>query len=625
MLLHVLYPSRRDHNGFTPDSIFYEPPPPDDISDTSSDGSSSAFSTGTASPPNSGSISKNSIFDAQSLAPTIPFIRSKSSRNSIFDTPPSTEPSLRPPPSPFKPRQEDAYRGHSSYNQHAGDSNTTSMSPHALDMTPGASSGLSKKNAIFWDTAVSNPPSSGTINPSASRSTIQSPSLPRQPFTSSSSSRLISPSSFSSPPAHLGPTTPPILLDPSCPTLTPPQDISLVLLPTRKNLLGVGRHAEVYKATYTTPAHPTPRVCAAKRLNANKESQTVGLSEAYILRRLMSVGGQHENIIQLIGVKDEASFQAPAATTMHSSSSPQPNDDNRPTLSVGNPSSPIEHHRHPSTFSRSDSLRSDSSSSFDPIDWSPCLVLLLEYCANGSLWDWVQANREKIGRRLWMKWARQMASAVERVHSVGLVHHDIKPHNVLLTEMLDIKLSDFGTAVFTPATHTLQDGLGKGTPPYSPPELLSSPPRLYSYPVDIFSLGVTLFVIGVTGEEPYLLIRSPIELLVWVRKGGFWEWEESLRTMAAKDSPATRRESHAGVVRYLNGEPVPQDILMLLKAMMSPRPEDRPTASEVVNTLRDLDWGEETPGLGGGEGFDWERKGDQSLFGAADEEAQPDD
>lgn len=116
------------------------------------------------------------------------------------------------------------------------------------------------------------------------------------------------------------------------------------------------------------------------------------------------------------------------------------------------------------------------------------------------------------------------------------------------------------------------------------------------------------------------MIRSPIELLVWVRKGGFWEWEEHLRTLAAKDSATSRRNSMSNVVRFLNGEPVPQPILSLLKKMMAPRPEDRPTAVEVVEKLRLLDWGEEMPGLGGGEGFDWERKGDQSLFGAPDEE-----
>jgi serine/threonine protein kinase len=239
------------------------------------------------------------------------------------------------------------------------------------------------------------------------------------------------------------------------------------------------------------------------------------------------------------------------------------------------------------------------------------------------LWDWVQENKRNIGRRLWMKWAQQLSSAMERMHAIGLVHHDVKPHNIMLTEMLDIKMSDFGNAMFVNATSALEDGLGKGTLPYSPPELLATPPHPYSHPVDIFSLGVTLYVIGITGEEPFRMIRSPVELLVWVRKGGFWEWEERLRQFMT----STRTPPHSGdLVRFLNGEPVPIELLELLKRMVSPDPAERPTATEITAMLKEFDGGDDRfcGGLGWS-GFDVEKRGDQSLFGAEDEgtEAPP--
>lgn len=194
--------------------------------------------------------------------------------------------------------------------------------------------------------------------------------------------------------------------------------------------------------------------------------------------------------------------------------------------------------------------------------------------------------------------------------------------------MLDIKMSDFGTAMFVNATSVLEDGLGKGTLPYSPPELLATPPHPYSLPVDIFSLGVTLYVIGITGEEPFHMIRSPVELLVWVRKGRFWEWEERLRQFMTtartprsnlSQTPPTLSQN-SDVVRFLNGEPVPIELLELLKRMVSPDPAERPTAIEVAAMLREFDGGDDRfhGGLGWS-GFDVEKRGDQSLFGVEDE------
>ncbi|KAJ3028274.1 UNVERIFIED_CONTAM: hypothetical protein HDU68_002021 [Siphonaria sp. JEL0065] len=54
---------------------------------------------------------------------------------------------------------------------------------------------------------------------------------------------------------------------------------------------------------------------------------------------------------------------------------------------------------------------------------------------------------EGIGQDLWMRWAKQLASAVDYVHSFGFVHHDVKPHNCLLTANNDVKLADFGNAL----------------------------------------------------------------------------------------------------------------------------------------------------------------------------------
>lgn len=87
-------------------------------------------------------------------------------------------------------------------------------------------------------------------------------------------------------------------------------------------------------------------------------------------------------------------------------------------------------------------------------DPSPRLLLILEFASNGTMWDYVMSTKSNasstsLNRIVWQKWARQLSSAVAHIHSLGIIHHDIKPHNILITESLDVKLCDFGNAAFT--------------------------------------------------------------------------------------------------------------------------------------------------------------------------------
>lgn len=91
-----------------------------------------------------------------------------------------------------------------------------------------------------------------------------------------------------------------------------------------------------------------------------------------------------------------------------------------------------------------------------------------------------------------------MVRAVQRVHSLGLVHRDLKPDNFLVTNS-GIKLSDFGTARFLdgtePALLNVYDG-PPGDRRYTSPELIAClhdlTPQI-AYKADIFALGAILF------------------------------------------------------------------------------------------------------------------------------------
>lgn len=112
-----------------------------------------------------------------------------------------------------------------------------------------------------------------------------------------------------------------------------------------------------------------------------------------------------------------------------------------------------------------------------------------------------------------------------------------------LAEDLTLRLADFNRSVLlSPNSPLPTDPLGIGTSAYSPPELVRSAPSPFGFPADIFSLGVTLCV-ALTGREPFQQVRSPVERMMWVSRGGYWEYEERLRYGSGGSQPPSRAGS----------------------------------------------------------------------------------
>ncbi|MFF0215873.1 serine/threonine-protein kinase [Streptomyces vinaceus] len=150
----------------------------------------------------------------------------------------------------------------------------------------------------------------------------------------------------------------------------------------------------------------------------------------------------------------------------------------------------------------------------------------------------------------------EIASALDHVHSHGIVHHDVKPSNVLLGDAGSPHLADFGLSR-TVHDRSPRDTSGTlfGTLAYMAPEQFLG--QGASTASDIYALGLTLLE-ALTGQREYQ--GTPVEV---------------------------------GTAHLLHGprlpEGLPGDLGRLLKAMTDQDPQARPDAALVHLRLRDIE------------------------------------
>ena len=95
----------------------------------------------------------------------------------------------------------------------------------------------------------------------------------------------------------------------------------------------------------------------------------------------------------------------------------------------------------------------------------------------------------------------QLATGIAAIHAQGVVHRDLKPRNVVLTDRGTLKIVDFGTARHLTAELTpAPTGQVAGSPAYLAPEQVEG--RLGDQRTDLYSLGLILWE-AATGRRPY--------------------------------------------------------------------------------------------------------------------------
>ncbi|MDH6214892.1 serine/threonine-protein kinase [Streptomyces pseudovenezuelae] len=141
---------------------------------------------------------------------------------------------------------------------------------------------------------------------------------------------------------------------------------------------------------------------------------------------------------------------------------------------------------------------------FDFIDEGVTCWIIMEYVPSRSLAQ-LMAERGPLTPEEAGSIGCQIADALVKSHNEGVVHGDVTPENILVTDEGVARLTDFGIsrALWSDVTHsgTLgETGSVRGKPRYLAPELAKGQPA--GEKADVFSLGASLFA-AVEGRSPY--------------------------------------------------------------------------------------------------------------------------
>jgi eukaryotic-like serine/threonine-protein kinase len=137
---------------------------------------------------------------------------------------------------------------------------------------------------------------------------------------------------------------------------------------------------------------------------------------------------------------------------------------------------------------------------FDQGSDGPVLYLAMEYLPGRTLRD-VLSERGALTPRESVSVLEPVLGALAAAHRAGIVHGDVKPENVILTDDGRIKVADFGLAraITAPITATATGEL-LGTVAYLAPELVSR--GIADARADVYAAGIMLFELF-TGKQPF--------------------------------------------------------------------------------------------------------------------------
>ena len=183
--------------------------------------------------------------------------------------------------------------------------------------------------------------------------------------------------------------------------------------------------------------------------------------------------------------------------------------------------------------------------------------------------------------------AMQIAKAMEFAHQHEIIHRDIKPQNVMITDSGEIKVTDFGIARAGTTSTMTRTGSILGTAHYISPEQAQG--SIVGPTTDIYSLGVVMYEMATgelpfRGENPVAVALKHINDTPLPPRGVFAAVPESLEAVIMKamnKNPSDRYRSadalRDDLKRVIEGLPV--------KVMGSVIPADVPEGADLTRTI----------------------------------------
>lgn len=150
-----------------------------------------------------------------------------------------------------------------------------------------------------------------------------------------------------------------------------------------------------------------------------------------------------------------------------------------------------------------------------------------------------------------LRYLEQVCAGLQQAHERGVVHRDIKPHNLFVTKAGEVKVMDFGIARKLNSPGVTVVGTIAGTPEYMSPEQINGFSDV-THATDLYALGVTGYQMF-TGTLPF---AQP-------------ELTRLLIAQATEAPPSPR-------ARNLQ---IPADLELMLLRLLEKKPEDRPSSA----------------------------------------------
>ncbi|XP_018336102.1 mitogen-activated protein kinase kinase kinase kinase 5 isoform X3 [Agrilus planipennis] len=183
------------------------------------------------------------------------------------------------------------------------------------------------------------------------------------------------------------------------------------------------------------------------------------------------------------------------------------------------------------------------------------LWICMEYCGGGSLQDIYHITGPLTEQQI-AYMCRETLLGLSYLHSMGKMHRDIKGANILLTEIGDVKLADFGVSAQITATINKRKSF-IGTPYWMAPEVAAVERKGgYNQLCDIWAIGIT--AIELAELQPPMFDLHPMRALFLMSKSGF--------------KPPTLKDKDKWSTVFHN----------FVKTALTKNPKKRPTAEKLL-------------------------------------------